>query len=283
MRRLLIFLLICNITSSCSQYKLRFTLNKAYSKQDIHLLENIFEKWKNQQNPISDQSLALFSDTIQDVYEIYKDFYTPVNLKRIGNPYWGDSIYIGEKYYIIQPSCRYSFTPTLDKKKIILNSLEKYKSDSIAYFDKLNYYLKDTSCFTIWNYREDNIGFYSEKTITNFRPKLEFLDAFPLYFEKKYYYAIDRFINIKRNKNNNKIKEIESRWHFINQAIYIYLGHWGDYWEIETCPYIKCIVFDFEKTTAMIFFSLFYEGGQALYKKENGKWILIQSKLTYSQ
>jgi hypothetical protein len=288
MRRRLIFLLICIITSSCCQYKLNNILNNAYSKKDIQLLESLFKKWESQQNSISDQNLALFSDTVQDVYEIYKDFYKPFNLNRMGSQNWGDSVYFGKKYYIIQPTCCYSFTPTLDKKRIILNSLEKYKSDSTNYNKYLDYYLRDTSDFTVWNYREDNIIFYSEKAITNFRPKLEFLDAIPLYYDQKYCNAIAQFISYKQNKFNIKIKngntnEIESKWQFINQLIYIYPGHWGNYWEIETCPYIKTIVFDYERTTAMIFFSLFYHGGQALYKKTNGKWTFIQSKLTSYQ
>ncbi len=254
------------------------------------MLNNYFKKWENQQNSISDNEYDQLSDTIHDVYEIYKDFFTPLDIKRIGKSEWGDSIYIGKKYYIIQSICSYSFTPTLDKKKIILNSLERYKSDSLKYLKELSHYLKDTTCFTVWNYREDNIRFYSEMTITNFRPKLDFLEAVPLYYDSKYHISIANFISVKKNKfrinrskRDDNTDEIKTKWAFINQAIYIYPEHWGDYWEINTCPYVKTIVFDYDRTTAIVFFSLFYQGGQALYKKINGKWTFIKSELTLIQ
>ncbi len=68
---------------------------------------------------------------------------------------------------------------------------------------------------------------------------------------------------------------------FINNAVRIFYGHWGGYWQYETYPQASSIIFDSQMKRAVVNFRFVYEGGQVLMEKQNGEWTIVSGRLTW--
>ena len=73
----------------------------------------------------------------------------------------------------------------------------------------------------------------------------------------------------------------ENRKKFLENYIKIWYGHWGGYWQLYSYPTASSIIFDKDMKYARIYFRMVYEGGEAILKNENNKWILISAKRTW--
>ena len=106
------------------------------------------------------------------------------------------------------------------------------------------------------------------------------LFKFGVYLNSLYYTGLTKFLGsiIKKNKERLNYtyylseKEVKKRQLFLEQNIKVWEGHWGAYWQLLTYPEVNSIIFDKEMEYAKVFFRIVYEGGEALLKKENGKW-----------
>jgi len=264
-------------------------LKNSYKKQNIDSLDMFFTIWQNDYQPISLNNFENLSDTLKDVYEIFSDFYTPQDLKRIGGSEWGDSLYFGIDYLIVQNRIDFSIVETLDKKEIILNYLKKNVTDSLKYEDYKRTLMKDTSDYSLGFTYYNSIDYIQEDSIMDFRPNLSFEKVDILYYKSKYTKILARFLKNKYHKlgfggimNPARAKgKSKSRLDWINTKVKIFQGHWGGYWQMTTYPRVNKILMDEERVTALINFRMVYEGGEALYKKIDNKWTLIESKLTW--
>ena len=75
--------------------------------------------------------------------------------------------------------------------------------------------------------------------------------------------------------------ESEKRKAFLENDIKIWYGHWGGYWQLDSCPVVYSITFDKSMLYARVDFRMVYEGGEAVLKKKNGQWVLVASKITW--
>jgi len=264
-------------------------LKYSYKKGNKDSLESFFSKWEKEYEQISVDQFNNLSDTLKDVYTIFTDFYTPLDLKRICSSEWGDSIYNSVDYVIVQNRIDFSIVSTLDKRKIILNYLEKNVKDSSKYEYYQNFFMKDTSSYTLGFIYYNSIKYLHEDSIMDFRPSLDFGNVGILFYKSKYTEIIGKFLKNKHYKlgiggimNPAKAKgKSKARLDWISSEIKIFYGHWGGYWQLTTYPRVNRIIFDEERKTALIFFRMIYEGGEALYKKIDNQWTLIDSKITW--
>ncbi len=251
------FLLIILIVSlsGIAQSSLDYNLEKAYTANSLKLYNLFLQKWQSDSAPI--KSLDSLKTVEKDVYAIFTDFYNPFKLNRIGKGEWGDQLYYDLHYVIIQNIIYYNV----------------FKTDSLNY--------------DVYQINDDIIE--KRGRISNFRPNITFTQAKILFLLPSYKDAISKFLgseNLPPGSGNimspAKTKgESTKKLQFLNQKLRIFLGHNGRRWYIETHPNISHIDFNKDKSLAKVYYRLVYQGGEATYKKINGKWKFINAKLTW--
>ena len=290
MKKILIHIIISLIAISAFSQKNEARLLKySYRKNNSDSLNSFFFKWKNEFKPISNNQFENLSDTLKDVYNIFSDFYTPHDLERIGGSEWGDSLYANVGYFIVQNRIDFTIVETLDKKEIILNYLKVNVTDSSKYEDYKKFFMKDTLDYSLGFKYQNSVNYLHVDSIMDFKPSLDFGKVGILYYKSKYTSILARFLKNKHYKlgfggimNPARSKgKSKTRLDWINTKIKIFQGHWGGYWQMRTYPSINHVLIDKERKTALVYFRMVYEGGEALYKKKDNKWTLIESKLTW--
>mgnify|MGYP006293641365 CR=1 FL=1 len=291
MKTILTIIIVLFVCSGFGQNNIKRLLKNSFKKADLESLDKFFSNWEDECQPISQNQLKILSDTIQDVYKIFTDLYTPRELNRIGGTQWGDSIYTNVDYFIVQSRIDFAFTETFDKKELF----RKYFSNEYFGTEQMtqseNSFLKDTTDFSLGLVLGSLIEYSDKDSIMDFQPNLIFNDIGILYFRPKYTRAISDFLKNKHHKlgfggimNPARAKgKSEKRLNWINQKIKVFHGHWGGYWQMTTYPRVTQILFDKKRETAIVFFRMIYEGGEAFYKKIDDKWTLIDAKRTWME
>lgn len=123
--------------------------------------------------------------------------------------------------------------------------------------------------------------FYFKDSIVDFKPNILLKNRKVLYSIPKYTNVIKTFLGDQNSADNLMapnvpILDTKSRNEWIDNKVKVYLSHWGDYWNIESEPYIIKIELKNTSDSANILYSYRYSGGHALFKKVNNKWILIK-------
>jgi len=234
-------------------------LQVAFTKKSDEKLLQFLDYW-NTSIKTNEDSISFGSDLRKDVVEIYKRFYNPFELSKIGEGEWGDSLYTMIKYVIIQN--RIDF--------VVL------KEDSLENNENYIFSQEDSSVLQM-------------DSIVDFKPDITFPQTKTLYLTEDYKETLNKFLNRKHhplgfrgimNAARAKGSSLE-KVRFLNKFLLIIHGHWGGYWYIETHPYVGRICFNKNLDFAKVYFRLVYEGGEAILKKENGKWQLLSSRLTW--
>jgi len=254
MKNIFVVILVLTVSTCFGQKELK-KLKKAYKDKSQSQLESFLQQWQSESKPLA--SLDSLSDLHKDVYQIYKDFYNPFNLSRVGSGEWGDSLYAGIDYVIIQ-------------NQLVINW---YKTDTLNF----------------WRHTNTDSLIMSKETVSNFRPDITFEQAKTLYLFPQYSKMINKFLGSKSYPlgfggimNPSRAKgESEERLDFLNEKLMIIHGHWGGYWHIATHPYVYSIEFNKDRTIATVNFRLGYQGGSATYIKKDGKWEMKQAGLTW--
>ncbi len=228
-------------------------LHCAYEKNSQPELTVFLDAWVEESSPISPEELAELPEAIRHAYAIFENFYNPKALDRIGNPEWGADQFAHARYFIAQSAIAVSVTDKLPD------------APDFSY---------DDPTLSRWD-------------IDDFRPRAT--SEVPLcLLSERYATLIERFLGSKElPPGHNGIMstseaEGESllRKTFMNQQLQIYHGHWSG-WNLITGPDVGQIVFNSDLSRAMVYFSLVYEGGEALYERDGEKWVLVQSRLTW--
>jgi len=230
-----------------------YRIYRSYLDENSALLDSFFKGWADTNPPISNQQLSRLPEAFRHAYAIFKDFYQPANLGRIGNPEWGTEQFAGVKYYVVQNSIDIAVHRELPKNS--------YSTDP------------------------DNLIF--EASLKHFRPQIQG-DKVPLILNDAYKSQLLRFLGgesypagqgnimapaMAKGESNKRMK-------FLNQFLKIYHGHWGG-WRLITDPTISRINFNGTFTRAIVYFELVYQGGEATYQFKDGKWFLKESRLTW--
>jgi hypothetical protein len=231
-------------------------LERIYKNNDLKQLEEFFQLWSNcsqQERVITNETLPEF---ILDAYEIFQDFYNPYNLSRIAKLPPEQSIYQDAPYFIIQ------------EKLIITKRITLEKDDFGDYTSPADFKL----------------------TLNDFYPNIEVSEGIPLYLaaydrdnllqflgDESYPLGHGGIMNPARAKGDSR-----KRQRFLNLFVRIIHGHWSG-WHLESHPYVYSVNFNRDYSEAIVDFRIIYEGGEARYKKEQGKWTLIESGLTWME
>lgn len=184
---------------------------------------------------------TLDDPVVRDVHDVFAAFYTPHRIGRIGHSEWGDDIYAETSFVIVQDSIRYQIG-------------EKGE----------------------------------EKTIEDFRPPVRPAKGEAVHLTPAYSKALETFLGSEHHPmgtgnimNPAQAKgESKKRLEFLNRMVKIHHGHWGG-WHLATHPYARTIVFDEDRTRALVHFRIVYEGGEAVFEKEGDAWVLRSSGLTW--
>ncbi|MEZ5006697.1 MAG: hypothetical protein R2753_00960 [Chitinophagales bacterium] len=242
----------CYICRFDSAYVVDFTahqqqlfneLNDAYNSNCLSCLLSFFKTWQISYES-TDISL-IENDTIKAVYDIYKAFYRPWDLYTFYDGEFGNNLFSGIEFMIIQ--------------------------EEIFYNTEI-----DTPQYLAHNDRIDN-----------FRPAIS-SDANPInpvYLNEDYRKVLNYFLGvgyIRRSCGGNQdCFDLPQKSNFINQAVRILGEHWDDGWHLETHPYIFNISFNAQLDSAFINFRVIYQGGEAILKKVDGEWDLVESYATW--
>ena len=256
MRNILILIFAIFFSTCFGQGEFEY-LKKAYKNNSQNKYGQFLQKWYEKSIPIT--SIDSLSNLQKEVCEIYKDFYNPFNLQRIGVGNWDNKLYSKIDYVVVQNSI----------------SIYVYKTDSLnfSFFDDI-----------------DSLVLIKD-SIVNFRPKLQFKQAKILYLLPQYEIIINKFLGNKNYPlktseiiNSSNIEEERAkRLNFLNKKLNIIHERFKNDWHIKTHPEVFSIDFNNDRTIAKVNYRLVYQGGKVIYIKQNGKWKWKDAYLIWSQ
>ncbi len=283
----LLYLLLTLVISSASGQDLRKSLTHAYKKSDTVSLFNLLSDWNSQ---VQSNESEVAGDKYTDaVYAIFNEFYTPFDLKRIGSSEWGDSIYI-DKFAVIQNSVAYVIAEFPNPDSIVFGFMgdtltlteheQKYREG-----DQKNDFFEDLILKIRYSYTKE----LEQVEMTDFRPETTLPINKRLYLTADYRTELIQFLGNQHSPLGFRglmnparaTKKTRKKQRFLNNYLNVIHGHWGGYWHLVTHPKVNLIIMNPELTKAMIHFRLVYQGGEAYLEKKDGKWVLIESKLTW--
>ena len=235
-------------------------LLRAYRANSTEQLDSFFLYWRTRIPSLDERSLAGSSDTVQNIYGVFKAFYTPLDIQRLGGSEWGNDIYGKVRYLLVQNRILYGFTDSLMKGEVDTPDASNFPPQADHY-----------------------------DTFREFRPVVNFTSPRIVILTPTYERMLSAFLGDKHNPLGKggimnpaaAAGESARRKAFLEKMIKIWYGHWGGYWQLSSYPYAGSIVFDRTMKRAVVNFSMVYEGGYAYLKKVNGAWVLIKAKRTW--
>jgi hypothetical protein len=242
-----ILLLSCEKATDDKKYtgesteEILLKLENAYTQESESDLKNILDEWSSVVNAKSISSLS--NDTEEAIYKIFIEFYNPFNIDRYGIHEWGNDMYAGFNYVIIQNEV---------------------------------HYLKESDVPDYSNY----------DSIVDFRPEIDLEGKSTLYLVPDYHEAILYFLNPSYNplENTPIFEEVSeeswNRYEYLRQQLAIIPGHWGNYWHLETHPYIDYLTIDNALQKATVHFRIGYMFGEAEFQKSLLGWDMTSSDIT---
>ena len=276
-------------------------LEEAYQKQSKEQLYEFFDHWSED---ISSNESEAPNRWVAEAHKIFKAFYQPLQLEKIGCG--GNEFGVSYKeypYFIVQSKLsRIYKADTLPFKP---DEMEAY------YTDRINKTYPDDSTRKSWiNYlkRELERGDMSlsfndgwlentwEKIPTevmdmkiDFHPSVSFPGKKVVYLTDDYKKLLDKFLGDKHVDLGTESamqtayakEESRQRMDFLQQAAQIFYGHWGGYWQYETYPQANSIIIDARMQRAIVNFRFIYEGGEVYMEKQNGEWTVVSGRLTW--
>lgn len=219
-------------------------LEEAYMDNSETKLKDILEYWHHANPCIRTSEFA--NEKERNIYEVFKAFYTPFDIGRLGQHEWGSDIYQGVQYIIIQNKIYYDFNYHPGTKNI---------SDSIIDFrPDIHFDNGAKNLYLTLNYEIALNAFLGS-------------DYFPLGTYGIMSPAVPDEESYKRQQ-------------FLNQYLMIFHGHWGGYWHLETHPEVSVMHFDTGMQKVRFYFRVIYMFGEAYLEKKDGRWELVSSDIT---
>ena len=225
----------------------------AYREDSQQKLTAFLDAWSEDSLEVVEAELEEMPQPVQHAYVIFEDFYRPKELNRVGKAEWGPGQFLHAKYFLVSTAL------IVTVKKSLPESL--FENDD-----------------------EPNIAKWE---IEDFSPRAT-TDVPLCYLDDRYASLIGRFLGDEelpvghRGIMSTSVARGESlrRQEFVNHQVQIYHGHWGG-WNFATDPSVYQIVFDEKLERAKLYFSLIYEGGEAVYERDENGWRLVKSELTW--
>ena len=246
----------CNRDSIEPEIRIEQTVKELFEKLEIAYMqsstvdiENFFKDW-NVFVPSNSIDFINQDKVVKEIFEIFKIFYSPLDLTKLGDWEWGNSLNSNCKYVVVQ------------------NKIE-YATFSENFFD---------------NY--ESIKFES---IDDFRPPLTFTKNKVLYLTPEYEKTLNMFMGTESTEIGEggimtpsmPKGESDKRYAFIRPYIPVLHGHWGGYWHLTTHPEISRIFIDTNNAVAKVYFRVGYQGGETILKKKSNNWTIEKSYATW--
>jgi len=270
-------------------------LEQAYKEQSTVKLKAFFDDWSRELRPATTEQRKKMNKTVQQAYAIFEAFYNPHDLANHGSTQWGNDIYTGYTYLVLQDGFK-----IFQKDKVYYTEEEatEYaienikKSASEKYRDQLINHAKNKSPIIMENYGPNSIHIWQDslkvllESVADFRPNIIQTIGIPLYLTPKYQKILDVFLGNSHSAfaeggvmNTAQAKgESLKRQQFLLNFIKIYYGHWGGSWQYLTYPSIGALVCDKDMKYAKIIYGMIYESGEAILENRSGTWKLISMK-----
>ncbi|MDB5267111.1 MAG: hypothetical protein JWP58_151 [Hymenobacter sp.] len=277
-------------------------LELAYREHSEEKLTQLFREWSEATPAINEKELAQLNNRQKEAYSVFSAFYKPHRLDSLGGSEWGNSIYQKSKFLLVQNEIKIRVTDRIFYSDAYVDSVitgvitRTVKEDSIRQRrlkrvnGKLNQQVREEFGF------EDAFSFHNTAdqqkaidSLMDFRPVIKVPGKQAIYLTSKRAETLKAFLGDKHiplgaggimNPARSK-GESEKRKTFLENDIKIWYGHWGGYWQLDSYPVAYSITFDKSMLYARVSFRMIYEGGEAVLKKTNGKWLLMSSKRTW--
>ncbi len=230
---------------------LKDKLEIAFKQISTDTLGHIFLEWNEKIKPNTTEFIEQ-NDTIKAVFDVYKEFYKPLDLLKLGDWEWGNNLNSNCKYVAVQNKIFYAV--------MLPDSFDDFS----------------------WNTSHKD-------SINNFRPPLNIDNKRILYLTTEYEKALNQFLGTESTEMgtpnimnpSRSDGESEKRFEKIRPFIPVLHGHWGGYWHLETHPVVGYILLDKTLTKAKIDFRVGYQGGETILEKQGNKWIIKKSNATW--
>jgi hypothetical protein len=230
---------------------LKDKLEVAFKQISTDTLGQVFLEWNKKVKPNTTEFIEQ-NDTIKAVFDVYKEFYKPLDLLKLGDWEWGNNLNSNCKYVVVQNKIFYAV--------MLPDSVDDF-SWSTSHKDSIN----------------------------NFRPPLNIDNKKILYLTTEYEKALNQFLGTESTEMgtpnimnpSRPDGESEKRFEMIRPFIPVLHGHWGGYWHLETHPDVAYILLDKTLTKAKINFRVGYQGGETILEKQGNKWTIKKSEATW--
>ena len=275
-------------------------LRKAYKKDSTSLLYQFFDNWSN--NVSSNENEAK-NKWVAEAHKVFAAFYQPLQLDKIGCRSEDQGLYDNVPYFIVQGTlCGIYMADTIP---ISPDELEAYYANRISqmfpeestrkqYLDWLRIDKERGELSPEFDFdTQGQRAIPTTKMDSNisFRPPVNFPNKKIVYLTAKYKRLLNGFLGNKHvGMGKEGIMQVayskgesRKRMDFISNAVRLFYGHWGGYWQYETYPQATSIVFDSQMQRAVVFFRFVYEGGEVIMEKQNGEWTIVSGKLTWKE
>lgn len=275
-------------------------LQEAYKERSTEKLKAFLDQWSNDLRPSNSLQRQEMSKVVQQAYLVFEEFYNPHDLANRGGTQWGNDIYNGYNYFIIQDSFKIF---QKDKVYYTPDEAEAYAIDYVKrhtsneFHEKFINWIKAGNKMILENYGPSRNSIWEDSTkvlldsVNNFRPNIVSALGTPLFLTKKYKIILNDFLGNDNRPfgeegliNTAQAKgESLRRQKFLENLIKIYYAHWGGHWEYLTGMSVGALVFDRDMKYAKIFYGIIYESGEAYLRFENNRWNLISIKRTHRE
>jgi hypothetical protein len=220
-------------------------LTRSFNDGSIQNLDSFLISWEK--NIPAKDSKDLEDSVEKYVYGVFKEFYTPFDLKRIIGIEPEETDNPRLQNIVIQNSINYTIKSPRDKVDtfyVIQDFRPKLKKrrNARVLFLTPNY----DSCIT------------------------RFLD------DKHLPFGTGNIMNPALGYGETRQRQI-----FLNNRLSIIHGHWGGYWHIPTQPEISYIEFNLDFSIAIVYFRYGYEGGESRFERKKDKWKMTRSEITW--
>jgi len=241
---MIIGLIFCSNSVSSDNFtgvsELAQQLETAYQQNSQELLNEFFGDWKSNLPSYSNNKISTFSDTVEQVYKIFNEFYSPEELNRIkGGGH--ENFESNFRYIVAQNSLHYTIVDTNPKF----------------------YYYAGVSAI--------------ENIIGDFRPSGNALTKPVVFLSEEMESLIFDFFFHDLNEPKD---DLDSRVTFLRQAIQLTHHHWIYDFHKATMPIVENIYINDSFNKALVTFRVFYQFGDAYLERKNNNWELIESRLT---
>jgi hypothetical protein len=277
-------------------------LEEAYRTQSKEKLKQFFRGWSDNIPAISGQELSQLNARQKEAYAVFTAFYKPHRLDSLGGSEWGTAIYQKTGFLLVQNAVKIRATDKIFYADAVVDSIitsvvtRTVQEDSIKQrlLKKVNGRLSQTireeygfeTPFSFHNSRDAEKAIDS---IDTFRPVIKVPGKQAIYLTPKREETLKAFLGDKHiplgtggiMNPARSSGEGDKRKKFLGNAIKIWYGHWGGYWQLNSYPVAYSITFDKSLLYARINFRMVYEGGEAILKKTNSRWMLISSRRTW--